>query len=490
MTKSLVQTLGLAGMLALCGTSAFAQGDSGALLDALVRKKILTDQEAEDIRSELVRDNAATTAGKIRLSNSVSELKLYGDLRLRYQYDERKARILPPQNTTAGSTGSGNPQHGSQRSRERFRLRVGADFKLTENFFGGVQLQTSSAADSGNQTFSNGFGNYDIYISRAFLGWQPTEWLTLIGGKQANPFYTTDLVWDSDINPQGVVERIEFHKLFGGGTVTETTGYSKDGQPITSTVTALRRDVPWELTLNAGQFFFFDNNEDAVGSDYKSDVWLFTTQLVGRYKFNKNVSATFAPGWMVYNAGNLTGLNNETPFNNNGTTVLHGASRDLSVLTAPGDVSFKIGSVKTKVLWDFAYNINGAARAKDIYNMTGVGGVSSYETKDSIAWLAGFQLGDNKNKGDWSLFFNYRQTGLASVDPNLNDSDFALGQLNTQGFKTGVAYNVTDFCVLAATYYDAQRLRANLVGGEATNGNKIAQYNSVRILQLDVNVKF
>ena len=88
------------------------------------------------------------------------------------------------------------------------------------------------------------------------------------------------------------------------------------------------------------------------------------------------------------------------------------------------------------------------------------------------------------------MMANFRQTGIGAVDPNLNDSDFALGQLNMQGVKTGVAYNFTDFCVGAVTYYDAWNLRSDLVGGQATGGQKIAGMNGVQILQLDLNVKF
>ncbi len=478
MTKSILPSLTTAGVLAFAalGSPAFAQ-DSGALLDALVRKNVLSAQEAEDIRADLVRENAATTAGKIQLGSSVTEMKLSGDLRLRYQYDNRKAVDVNPD-----GPGVGFPQHGQQRSRERFRLRLNADFKLSDQFFGGVQLQTGSAADSANQTFGSGFGNYNIFISRAYLGWQATDWLTLVGGKQPNPFYTTDLVWDSDINPDGFSQRIDFHKLFAAGG-SETVSYS-DGKSISSSTSSVRILPPWELSLVAGQFIFTDNNEDAFDNDSSTDAWLFVTQLVGSYKFNSDVKLTVAPGYMAYTAADVTGVSNETSFN------LAGGTRNLSIVTAPGDLAFKVAGLKAKVLWDFAYNTEGNARAREIYAMSGLPGVSEHSSRDNLAWLAGIQIGENKKKGDWSLIANYRQTGFASVDPNLNDSDFALGQLNTQGVKIGAAYNLTDFCVLAATYFDATSLRKNLYGGEATKGNKLAYLGSVRIFQLDLNVKF
>ena len=83
-----------------------------------------------------------------------------------------------------------------------------------------------------------------------------------------------------------------------------------------------------------------------------------------------------------------------------------------------------------------------------------------------------------------------RQTGIASTDPNLNDSDFALSYLNMQGYKVGVAYNITDFSVGAITWYDAWNIRKDLYGGQATGGAKIANANQVQVLQVDLNVKF
>src|SRR5881227_4304446 len=95
------------------GVAARAQ-DAGALLDLLVRKKIITDQEAEEVRAELTKEAATTSAGKWKLSAPITELELYGDARLRYEY--RGGR-------TAGDTA--DPNDWLERQRERYRLRIG-----------------------------------------------------------------------------------------------------------------------------------------------------------------------------------------------------------------------------------------------------------------------------------------------------------------------------------------------------------------------------
>lgn len=560
----------LASVLTLAAGLIHAQ-DNGALLDLLVKKKVITDQEAENVRSELSKEYASSSAGKLNLSQSITQLKIGGDLRTRYQYDNMQNQVPDTGNN-------------SQRDRFRFRLRLSMDVQFAENFFAGMQLQTSQAADSGNQTFTQGYDNYNVFISKAFMGWSPTDWATVIIGKQANPFYSTDLVWDTDVNPQGFVEKIDIGK-------------------------ALFPDSNFKLALVAGQLIFNDNNEFNLDSDMNTDAWMFVEQLIASYNFNKDMSLTFAPGFTVYTAAATPGLLNQTPFTNEAaigvttsqsqttvttrnqvqvsynaagvptkvvtpvttttavetttpttgsprtvntstdvkrsaqvttvgaatglpnnpalagqqfTTTEAGASRTittnttntlpavsgdtrgLAILTLPGDFSFKLFDTKMKFYWDFAYNFNGEERMEETYQFnTYPGGTKTtvagfpqreYSTRDGIAWLVGLQAGEIKKKGDWMAALNYRQTGLAAVDPNLNDGDFAMGYLNTRGFTGKLAYAFTDFMWLQVTGMWAWNLDGDNVGFRATNPpnstNPIANANAVQVIQVDLNVKF
>src|SRR5476651_194089 len=76
--------IALAGMLAIGLVAARAQSD-GALLDALVKKGVLSDQEAEDIRADETKDYSRTSASKLSISDYVKKLQFYGDGRLRYE---------------------------------------------------------------------------------------------------------------------------------------------------------------------------------------------------------------------------------------------------------------------------------------------------------------------------------------------------------------------------------------------------------------------
>jgi len=494
----------------------------------------------------------AIDANKIFLATDVTALKLFGDLRFRYQYDQYHPLVDIPNQVT------------DERDRARFRLRIGADVQLGDQFFAGVTLATGQGADSNNQTYTEGYDNYNIYLDKAFAGWTPNDWLTIVLGKQANPLYTSELLWDPNITPQGVTETFDLTKAF------------------------LPDESRLSLKLIALQGAYYGGSSFTVGQD---ESWQFAQQLKATYNFSKDVSLTFAPGYMTYTAASLTGLQNSgdfskptdeftapagvqvqttttttntktikydstgkpaitiTPVNTTTTvtttspatgsprtvttttsntqtqvTIPFGAkgnslpqvaalankafvttttagggtttvtspvalapnaeTRDLSLVTAPGDISFKINGLAAKVYWDFAYNTEGSNRAAREYFLT------THSGQDDLAWLVGFQLGENNHAGDWSLNANYRQVGMDAIDPNLNETNFALSDLNVQGLKLGVAYNFTDSFVGNLTYYHSWRLNNGITGGEATAGAALANGKNVDVFQVDLNLKF
>ena len=476
-----------AGVALALGAGSVGAQECSALIDKLVRKKVLTAQEGEDVRADLVKENVSTQ--KVVVDSFVKELTLSGDLRLRYEY----FNIDPQFDYKAPN---GDPGHGTQSSRLRFRLRLNAEFKLTDNWFGGVQLTTGKTSDTGSQSYLGGFQNYDIYISRAYFGWKnDADWLTLIGGKQPNPFYTTDMVWDPNIDPGGFVEQVKLHRLLAG-----ENPFARDGKGTAASAPA----SPWELTFTAGQFCFDDNKEDGLAG-MNTDAWLFEQQLLFSYKFHNGVKFTIAPTYLTYNGAQVNESINTQPFSQatDGLPPGTGETKYLSLIQIPGDISFKLGSISTKFLWDFTYNTEGNRRVRDIYGIDGTmevvttpGGKtlaayrrSTHSSQDDYAWQAGFLFGQNIKKGDWSLLVAYRQVGLGAVDPNLTCSDFALSRLNVQGWKISLAYNLTNAAVFQATWFGADNLRKDLIGGQATGGAKIADSNNVQLVTLDLNVK-
>src|SRR5262249_8570483 len=210
--------------VALSGTAARAQ-DAGALLDLLVKKKLITDQEAEEVRGELVKEAAETSAGKWKLSSPITEIELYGDVRLRYQYNggqtDDNSPLAHPANGIAGR------DDWQERERERYRLRLGLRATLADEWFFGIRLETNTNNRSTNVTFggdsNNGpFSKNDdtIQVGQAYLGYKGFHDVTLTGGKMPNPLVVTPMVWDPDINPEGLAEQWKhtYNFEFGGGS--------------------------------------------------------------------------------------------------------------------------------------------------------------------------------------------------------------------------------------------------------------------------------
>jgi len=506
----------LGGMLAFGAT--IVKADDSALLDVLVKKGILTKQEAEKLEAEVSKEPAPTQGGpqtKIKIGDWVQEIDLYGDMRFR-EYYQTYSNQLPPTGTAFDKN--------IQRQRLRFRLRLDADFKLVDNFFGGVQLSTSDNKDgtTTNATYTSGFDNYNIYISRAFIGWAPIDGLTFVIGKQNNPFYATELNWAPDVGPTGLVERLDFHALFGWGSMGEPAGYSKDGKtPPPAPAPAVN---PLDLSLIAGQFIFYNNNADSGVSFDKTDAFMFETQLLSRIRlFGGAVTIVEAPDVQIWNEAGLgpTGVlpnGNPNPATSVTATAPAGTgafgtignsapfpvyTRDEFYLQAPGDINFKIANIPVSLYWDLSYNVWGPQRFNDVYGplfsrvtFHGTTPIFSDQVspsfKDYFAWLAGIRIGSNRKAGDLSLLVDYRQIGLAADDPNINTNDFNLSFLNAAGWRFSIAYNLTDFAVFAVTGWFANNLSRNLYGGFATSPSlfPLNSANSSQVIAVDLALRF
>ncbi len=460
----------ITGALALGLTAVHAQSD-GALLDALVQKGVLSDQEAEDVRASEAKDYATTPAGKLSLSDHITNLKLYGDARMRFEYLDERLQSIP---------GAAANPHATTTDRNRYRIRVGADYTFTDNFKAGFELESATAGDSANQTMGNEFGKFPINVGLLYLQWKPVDWLTLTGGKQKNPIYTTDLVWDADINPEGGSEV---------ATWTFPVDFS-DPAPISNDPKAIAPPAPEPSTMSftlgfiGGQFCYSDAAEATVpgaSNTPKTDIWMFVEQLPVQFNFNKDTFIKVVPGFTSYMGGGnlaapapglLPGLAASVGNGSSVTFAANNGTDNLQIFTAPGEVDWKLWEQPFKAYWDFALNTEGKQRIQGVYLANNGNGTNATQAQnrslgDNIAWLAGLQVGKNKKKGDWSFKGDFRQVGLGAVDPNINDSDFGDSYLNQQGIKLQSVYSFTDFLTGSLTFFDTWALKNELMNGNA-----------------------
>jgi hypothetical protein len=105
------------------------------------------------------------------------------------------------------------------RYQQRIRGRIGAAGKARDGFKYGIHLATgSSSPTSANQTLGSGFSSKNIYLDRLFINYAPrTMPFSILAGKFEGQFYKTiksELVWDSDLNTEGLEIDLIWKSLF------------------------------------------------------------------------------------------------------------------------------------------------------------------------------------------------------------------------------------------------------------------------------------
>ena len=80
----------------------------------------------------------------------------------------------------------------------------------------------------------------------------------------------------------------------------------------------------------------------------------------------------------------------------------------------------------------------------------------------------------------------YRQVGLGSVDPNLNDGDFNISELNFRGVKLGLSYGIEPWLIFGVTYFGS----SNLGGADRNVNLGVANLNTAQTIQVDLTTKF
>jgi hypothetical protein len=490
--------LAVAGSLLFGSALAHAQ-DNGALLDLLVRKGLINDQEAEEVRADLTRENASTSAGKLKLSTPITELELYGDARVRYEVRSGETATPDPINP---------PGDTYQRDRARYRLRIGLRGTLVDDWFFGIRLETGTSPRSTNITFGddssvNGPFSKDsdrISVGQAYFGYKGVRDLTLTVGKMANPFITSSMVWDPDINPEGLAEQWKqtFNFSFGGGAAAGAEAYNKDGKAMTTAATTSEPEkISLDIFANFGQFVYDDTNpENPIGPNPtglpNDDSYLLGWQIGAKVNFPHDFYVQVAP--TLYN---YTGAGDSfeshfvgdpsfkvtDPVTGVVTTVVPNqtGANSLLVFDVPMEIGWKFGELPVKIFGEYARNFSGDDRAIAAGHPDKTGSVNAYQI--------GLELGKVKEKGSWELRGFWQHAEQFALDPNLVDSDIFDSRVNLEGFAFVFGYALTDAVTANLTYAHGWQIDHDLgTGGVGDLGiNPVDNYN---LFQGDLSFKF
>ena len=458
MANNSLKWLALLGGLAVGSASVALAQDSGPLIDTLVKKGVLTDQEGEDLRVELLKDFGESSAGKINISSNLKELKITGDARVRYEQRAGDAGVA------AGAVNVGDTQ---ERSRFRYRFRLGLTGKFSDNWFFGSRLETANGNRSTNVTAGNypsgtsptqkpvPFGkdsSNTIYLGQLYIGRNVDEF-TFTAGRFANTIVSTPMVWDDDINVEGLSEQW-----------SHATG-----------------DVTW--MVNLGQFLYEGSGTvNGFGSSAGNRDWSSILAFQGGAKV-KTSSTTYVqvlPTYYYYtNSKKTTGNLTFDPLTTPNSASLR--PEGLSVVDIPAEFGFKLGNLPAKVWVDFALNLAAEDRAK-------AAGQSAFDGEDT-AYQIGFGVGQTKVKGDWEAKAFYQSVDAFALDSNLVDSDLFDSRTNMQGYGVSFAYVLASGVTAKFTYATADRKEDSL----ATYGSGdigTAAVTNYSLFQADLSVKF
>lgn len=388
----LVSTLTGAGIASLAfalSTPASAAVDA-KLLEMLRANGSINQAQYNELQGDLAKETkekADQKAQSDRMSSFeqkvawAAKTQVKGDVRLRYE----------DVNVDNPNASSGN------QDRQRIRARVGFYSEINPQVDAGVRIATGSSADrrSTNQSLDGYFDKKSLWLDQAYLDWHPTAIpnLHLIGGKMAQPWVSMgDIIWDSDINPEGVAAT---YKMNLGAA---------------------------EVFGSAGQYTLKDN-VDGDGVQYKHDAQLYHAQLGTKFAPADTVKVTV--GASIY------GYDNDKP-----SALL----RSLGNTTDEFNLVEGFGQI----------DLTGLAIPLSAYGQY-VKNTDSTDGKDK-AWLAGLKT----KIGAWSLDYNYRDVQRNAVVSLFTDSDFGNGFTGSHGHKFKVGYEIDKNFSLGAAYLMAK----------------------------------
>jgi hypothetical protein len=501
------------GIMAFCFITTIAQAQTNnALLDLLVKKGIVTHEEAEKLKSEaesLPTNTLAPSYTKWKIGDGIKSVELYGDIKMRYESRDVQT-----------------PSGGHlDLNRFRYALRLGLRGDLASDFYYGLRLETSSNPRSPWVTFGTsstgvpyqgpfGKGSAGIELGRIYIGWHPITNIDITVGKMANPLFTTPMVWDSDISPEGASEHFTYDIGPAQFFATFSQFLYQDDNPSSSTFGLLagndlghsgnppfmmawqggvnyqlRKDISFKIAGTLYNYLGHGTNNTttgpAPGTPGFSDIY------VGE---GAGVPVVGASG---YPSGPADGFTyNQTGINN------------LLVMEFPFEVNFKLlDKYRARVFGDFAEILDGADRAAAA--VAAADNPLIYATPLHIplqrnqykAYQFGLAVGNGDDlglvygtalkRGAWEARFYWQHVEQYALDPNLLDSDFFEGLGNVQGFYAAFGYGFTSALIGTVRYGYASRIDSKLgTGGSDQDIPQVNPVNRFELVQLDLTLRF
>jgi hypothetical protein len=438
----------------------------------MLREIDIVKQELKDLEEQMkseVHNDMLREIWSVKQAMAVPEwarrYRFSGDLRLRYEADYFDKNNVPDYALPSDPWNLANDT--INQSRFKYRVRFGVEAKVNDNVDAILRLSTGSTSNpvSTNTTMGDYMNKDSILFDLAYIKWQPWKALTLFGGRMANPWFSTDLVWDTDLNFEGLALQVK--------------------HPVSETVTPF---------LTIGAFPLQQNDFTSHGK------WLYAGQLGAERKNQKGISAKI--GAAYYDFQNITGIRNDPldASNRNNWTAPLFMQKGNTLFDISTDNSRKLAlAAEYKELnatgaldigfWDPVHIIFLADYVKNFgFNQDKVNAlVGDIDTvtpgfqappKETTGYQIGMSVGypSTQDAGQWRAYFYIKHLGADAVVDAFTDSDFHLGGTNAKGWILG-----SDIGLAKNFWLTLRWLTANEISGPPL---------AIDVLQVDLNAKF
>ncbi|MEX0733523.1 MAG: putative porin [Steroidobacteraceae bacterium] len=189
---------------AVCQADTPSSAQIQALREQIAAIRAETEERLRALEAELARLQSANGAA----NNTAVAMTPTTDLHSSSRSEERSQ--LPSSLVVSGdfrlrheiTSGTGT---SSDRTREVLRARLGARYDLAPWLSIGGRLVTGDPDDpnSSDVAFPDFADDLTVSLDQAYVSAHFDRW-ELAAGKIPNPFVRTELVWDGDVNPQGI----------------------------------------------------------------------------------------------------------------------------------------------------------------------------------------------------------------------------------------------------------------------------------------------
>jgi len=432
--------------------------------------EIVKKEMRDEIRKEVMAKLNYKAGERLGLPDWIDRIVWEGDLRLRYQNDRfGDTNPLPINYNINNNTDLNNTTE--DRDRTRLRARIGAKIKVNDWMTGGIRLTTGGLNDpiSPNQTQEASSAKYTVGLDRAYLNAQVMPWLNVVGGRFANPWFSTDLVWDPDLAFDGIAtsvtpkfnDRWSAFATLGAFPLDEIEGSDTNkakNKWMYGSQVGIKWTSPNQSSVKLGVALYeFDNVEGQTNG-----------LIVNPGPFDATVPAYRTKGNSTFDINNNQVLNGE----------LFALTSKFRELNFTGQVDLAtFDPVHLILTGDYVKNIG--FDSQEIAKRTGLLTIPQKQT-DAYQLKLAIGMPTTYKANDWQAFAAYKRLEADSVLDAYTDSDFFLGGTNAKGWILGASYGLDKNAWLTARWFSADEIAPR--GGLAPL--------SIDVLMVDLNTKF